>query len=337
MGALEDYYRRKEEESLAAQQRTPYTGTFMEPSQNAGNSSAPNPAPGGAPYQPGVSGNQAAPIAGGTSGSYAPTSTGAVHQGDRNFLQTLMGQSDVSVDPALQATLPDAGDVAAVTGAQAEYQARHDTWSQQMNDLKNRIQADPMGSKDLIKQFQALGAQEPQKPDILAIQNQSDRARLLNEASAAYQPLISSLLSASQGRGPSAALNYYGQAADDAARRTLGAAASARGTGAQRAALYGAAMRQNAETNLGAARQAAITGAEEQNQARASLNQALAGLTNVYGTQLYGGTQHQQDQNQQAYQNAARINVGIQEKNAENETNAVKGWVDTGAKAAAAL
>lgn len=305
MGALEDYYN----------------------SLGGAVSSPPPAAAGGAdPSQPGYT-------------SYVGQQNGGAQSGSRGFMDVLTGQDNTHVNPALQATLPDAGDVAAVNSATAEYQKQHDAWTQELLALKARIHSGDINEIIHAKEnLDALTAREPQKPDLSAIQHQSDRNRLLNIGIGAYTPLIASLSSAAAGNGPSAALNYYRAAADDASRRTLGAAASARGTGGSRAALYQAALRQNAEATQGAANQASQIGAQEQNQARASLNAALAGLTNVYGTSnLLGDTQQQQAANQQAQNQAIGLNTQIAENNARNATDFAKTAIKTGAEAAGAV
>lgn len=273
----------------------------------------------------------------GEASSYVAEERGGADPGSRNFLDTLMGQDKTHVNYAEIATLPDAGDENAIAAANAEYQQRYKDWLQQIQDAQQRFH-DADGISDLIargKELEALTKSPPAKPDLSAIEHRSDRARLLNMATNDYRPLIDSLKTAAEGKGPSAALNYYRAAADDAAKRNYGMAASARGTGGQRAALFQAAMGQNAEQAQGAARQAAIIGAEEQNQARASLNAALTGLTGVYGTSnLLGDTRATQEFNANARNEATNVNAGIAKSNAANAQQFTKDVVNSGAKAA---
>lgn len=283
---------------------------------------------GTAPAAPG-----APTMPGGTSGSYVPQSNGGVQGGGRSALDVLAGQNTTHVDPALQASLPDAGDQAAAQAATQEAQQKYDAWKQEYDSLVPKA----LVSQDARDRMKVLLANKPQQPDLLAIQNQSDRNRLLNEGSSAYAPLISELGSAAQGNGPSQALAQYRIAADEAQRRALGVAASANGTGGQRAALMQSAIAQAAQGQQQAAAQAAAIGATEQQNARSSLSQALTGLTNVYGTQLYGGTQNQQTANQNANNNAIALNENIQQSNAKNATDLAKAGLDTGAKVTGSL
>lgn len=288
---------------------------------------------------------------------YAPQS-GGITAKDRSPLDVLAGQNNTTVNAALQGQLPDAEDAAKVNAAMGEYQKAHDNWNSQMQALFEEMRRDPFNAiKNNIKgRMDALAATEPRKPDLGAIQNQSDRARLLNQGYLAYDPLIRDLASAAAGRGPSQALNQYNiaaadarqqykSAADQAALRTLGTAASMRGTGGQRAALWQAAMgdiaTQNQDTagrlasiDQQAAEKAAAIGANEQQNARSAEIAALAGQTNVYGNQLYSGTQHQQDMNQNAENEAIALNAKIQSDNAANASQLAREGVKAAGTAA---
>lgn len=280
----------------------------------------------------------------------------AYDPGSRTPLDVLTGQNTGRATPDTIPSLPDAGDQATIAAAQQNYTAQRLAWLKSMVSPGGPVPPTSLSGITFMHDIDVLehpekyggtgggpyqnalaskgGNGSPTMPDALAVQSQSDRARLLGEAAAGYAPLIGMLMSAAQGNGPSAALNTYRAAADDAARRTYGDAASARGTGGQRAAIFQAALGQAAQQRQQAAGQSAIIAAQEQNQARAGLGSALAGLTNVYGTDLYGGTQAQQGANQNAQITADKINADIANNNATNQTNAIKGYIDTGAKIA---
>lgn len=342
MGALEDYYKRNHDE---AQQR-------LIDQQNAARAQGLDPAlagqqPSTAPATSplGVAAGAPAPETidpryAGASGSYIPTSTGSVDPGHPNAFQTVFGQDQTVVTPALQGMLPDKGDVPAVNAAMADYDARHKTW---VNDILGALDhlKHTSGLDDLLKtkdRIDYLKKSEPGKPDLGAIQHQSDRDRLLTTIGGTYEPLIAQLQESAAGRGPSAAMSTYRAAADDASNRNYGIAASSKGTGGQRAALFQAALGQNAQDAQGAARQSAIIAAQEQNQGRAALNSALQGLTNVYGTtNLLGDTSHQQDKNQDAYNEAIGINAKIQSDNAARASAHTDAAVSTGAKIAGGI
>jgi len=278
--------------------------------------------------------------------------------GSRSAIDVLTGQNKGTATPDTIPHTSDQGDQALIDQAQSQFLPGRIAWLQ--SNLQSNGGAVPDGSLAALSYRHAIDVlQHPEKyggirsaqwniaikgpsttgptPDPLAIENQQDRARLLAEAAAGYAPLIGMQMSAAQGNGPSSAMNTYRAAADDAARRTMGDAASARGTGGQRAALFQAALGKAAEQRQQAAGQAAIIGAQEQNQARAGLGSALAGLTNVYGTELYGGTQAQQGRNQDAQIQSDKINADIANSNATNQTNAIKGYIDTAGKVATAV
>lgn len=335
MGALEDYYKRQNQLILAAAQANEVSHG-RDPALVNQPSAA--PAPGASPLGVAAGGGAPGldPRLAGSSGSYVPQSNGGVDPGNPTFLERAFGQDQTKVTAATQATLSDKGDIPAVNAAMADYDARHKAWEQQMvatvDRVKNGSFSDKVHSREIID---GMLKQEPAKPDLQAIQHQSDRDRLLSTIGGAYQPLIAQLQESAAGRGPSAALNTYRAAADDASSRNYGLAASARGTGGQRAALFHAALGQNAQDAQGAARQSAIIAAQEQNSARAALNSSLQGLTNVYGTSnLLGDTQHQQDRNQDAYNEAIGINARIQSENADRASKKLDQAVDTGAKLA---
>lgn len=273
--------------------------------------------------------------------SYVGQQNGGVSGNTAGPLGLLAGQNTSQVTPALQSTLPDAGDVAAVNSANAQYKILQDQWQTQQQELGSKI-IDAANHGDLpsqlryLSQLRDLQAKPPQPPDVTAIQNQSDRNRLLNEATDAYTPLINSLGSAAQGQGPSQALDQYRIAADEAQRRLLGVAASSNGTGGQRAATQQSALAQVAQAQQQSAGQAAAIGATEQQNARSALNSSLAGLTNVYGTQLYGGTQNQQTSNQNAQNNAIALNAQTANQNAANASALSRSVVSAGAQAVGA-
>jgi len=257
-------------------------------------------------------------------------------QGSGNLLDAFMGQNSGKATPNTIGMLPDDDAAAAVAEAQAKYDAEHKVYETNANAavgdyLKNLGQSGTNIWGQMAAPVNAI-INAPAPVDVAEIQANQDRRRLLALAMSAYQPAISDLLSASRGEGPSAALNYYREAADDAARRNYGVAASAQGTGGQRAALFQAAMGQDALDRQKGANKAAIVGAEEQNQARSSLNSTLSGLTNLYGNILYSGTQHNQDQNQDAANRADEINAGIAANNAKNKGEFVGDLAEAGGR-----
>ena len=282
------------------------------------------------------------PTVAGASGSYVPVSGGVSTGADRGFLPSLIGTDNTTVNAALQQTLPDAGDVARVNAAQADYakvQADFRDRYVQLNEIVKRegpvTEAGHAAYEEIVRMSKPEN--QPKPPDLTAITHQSDRNRLLNIGLAGYKPLIEQLQAASIGQGPSIAVDTYRAAADDASNRNYGLAASAKGTGGQRAALFQAALGQNAQDSQGAARQAGIIRAQEQQQARSALGAALAGQTNVFGTaNLLGDTEHTQDKNQDANNAAILENAHISEENAKAGTNALKSGVDTTAKTFAA-
>lgn len=279
----------------------------------------------------------ATPIPAGT-GSYVGQQNGGVTSGNRSVWDVITGQNRSQVNPALIASLPDAGDQQAVADAQANFQRQHDAWAMQLQNVAAQMKGlspfDPK-FKAGMDQLNQLKAAEPQAPDQLAIQNQSDRNRLLNEATSAYQPLIASQLAVATGQAPSAAESTYRTAADDASRRAYGLAASAQGTGGQRAALFQAAMGQQAQVQQQAANDAAKIRAQEINSAGAAANSSLQGLTGIYGmSNLYGGTLDVQKFNADSRNTANQVNSGIQQNNANNSTSLAKSALSTAAQAA---
>src|SRR5262245_963073 len=233
----------------------------------------------------------------------------ALIEKEESFWDKLAGTVNDRVTPVFQTNYGDEGDqakYAAMVKSRADELASLEEWAHRMTQTpegwsKGFIwgQAATPEAKAKMARLESLRANPV---DISAIQAQSDRDRLLKEGLNTYKPLIGMLMTAARGEGPSAAVNYYKQMSDDAARRNYGLAASARGTGGQRAALFQAAMGQEAIDRQKAANQGAQIGAEEQQRARQGLIAAAAGLTNVYGNYLYGGTKEQLAANQHAQQ-----------------------------------
>jgi hypothetical protein len=263
---------------------------------------------------------------------------------DENVWESLTGQSNDYATPDFITTNPDEENKAAIAAANDQYMKDVAKFQEDAKFL-----ADEMGREfhehfmsdrfvQLKNQLEMMGRPEnqPQKPDPIAIEAQSNRSRLFKQAAQQYQPAISDLMAASRGEGPSAALNYYREAADDAARRNYGMAASARGTGGQRAALFQAALGQEAMDRQKAAMKAAQVGAEEQNAARAQLGQLLNSQTDVY-RYLAGDTSHVRDVNQNAAAQNTAINAGIGKENDENKTEAYKGAAETAGDTALAV
>ncbi|HVW26235.1 MAG TPA: hypothetical protein VHC69_12755 [Polyangiaceae bacterium] len=288
----------------------------------------------------------------GASGSYTPQQNGGVTGGGGGIGAALLGQNTTQVSPALISTLPDSGDAAAVEGAENDYQQKLAAY-QQANSLQghadeqqtilqieqNPNHLSPTQLGDAITQemarYSALTAAPPTAPDLSAVEAQSDRERLLNEASQVYQPLIQQQLGIATGTAPSAADLTYRAAAQDAQARAYGSAASINGTGGQRAALMQAAMGQAAQTQQTAATTAAQLRAQESNQAVQNVNQGLQGLTDIYGrSNLYGGTLQTQQENQSAQNNATNTNEQIDSANAAKKNGTILSYFKAAANAA---
>lgn len=332
MGALEDYYKKQQQLILAAAQQNEINNG-RDPARVGQPAAAPAPSP--------VSVAAGAPTP--DASSYVPQSNGGVDPGRTNVAERVFGQDQTKVTAATQAALPDRGDAALVAAANSEYERLTAEWKARQVELTKQM-SDAFDHQDFAKliklqtELMKTAASPPGKPDLLAIQHMSDRDRLLTTIGGTYEPLIAQLSDAASGRGPSAALNTYRAAADDASSRNYGIAASAKGTGGQRAALFQAALGQNAQDAQGAARQSAIIAAQEQNQARGALNSSLQGLTNVYGTtNLLGDTSHQQDKNQDAYNEAIGINAKIQEGNAARASEHLDKGLEAGGKLAGGI
>lgn len=260
----------------------------------------------------------------------------STNPGSQTIGGAILGQNPTTVTPNTVPILADAGSNAdAMAAAQQDWQNQTAQRKSQADALLAQIQAQAQKTGSFSPEAMNLMAQRAEllkplpPPDPGAIQAQADRQRLLGEAAQAYGPLISGLQSAAAGQGPSSALNAYKAAADDSAARTYGDAASGNVSGGQRGALFQAAMAKNAQMRQQGAMGAATIGAQEQNQARSSLGSALAGLTNIYGTELYGGTQAQQGANQNAQNTADQINANISSGNASNLSSFVKSGLST--------
>lgn len=171
--------------------------------------------------------------------------------------------------------------------------------------------------------------------EIRAEQVKNDRARILGQASQQYGGLISGLQGEAFGDPnagyPSAAQSTLQAATDRNNRMAYGMAASAQGTGGQRAALFGAALGQSAMQNQSAANDAATLRAQEtqqakanQIQARTQLGQAIGDQTNAYNT-LYSGDTDQQNSNLEAAISHDTGEAQRASSNASNKGAAIRG------------
>jgi hypothetical protein len=252
----------------------------------------------------------------------------------------VLGVAGVRERPALINSLPDIGDANQVTDAQNQYKAQHDAWAQANTmgayfaeqEHIQHMQASGASSDDITKElarFTNLKMNEPKPPDILAIQKQQDRDRLLSLGKNVYDPLMASQLAMATGTGPSAALATYQTAADNAQRRAYGMAASSNMTGGQRASLFQAALGNAALGQQAAGNDAAKLRIQEMSTAGSNLANTAAGVAHIYGApNLITDTQNTEGTNVGAENKATADNASHAEEDATNRSKAIGGYFD---------
>jgi hypothetical protein len=284
---------------------------------------------------------------------YTPQQTGGVTQ-NTNWLKTLFGVGGVQESPALISSLPDMGDVDAVDQAMNDYNtkmARYNHANTPEGYLEfmqkyqvamakvYQLQGSGASADEISKAMDAANqiggdyqdaVNKPEKPDLLAVQAQQNRNRLLSLAKNVYDPLMRQQLGMATGTGPSAAMATYQTAADQAQRGAYGTAASANATGGQRAALFQAAMGRAANTQQAAANDAARLRLQEMQQGAQGLTNTASSLSQIYGApNLLTDTEKKQGANQDAENKVIADNAQLREKDTTNLSSGAQGTVSS--------